>query len=206
MSPLPTATLLDYEARIVSLLGAIGEGEINLLIDLLLRCDSESGTDITLYLSSQGGDVLQALKVIDTLRLLRSHVTAVGLGLVEGAAVVVLAACPRRVVFPSVLISTAGLWALPMAHADLREPMGLGGGSDPRHQLLAKVQQQVERSFANAPQNLRSLLANPAQPPRLFNAAEAIEVGFADHIITGPQRRLLKPQTKKLSYAKSITL
>ena len=209
MAHSPVAPLLDFEGRIVSLLGTVGEVEINLLVDLLLRLDAESGKEITLYLSSQGADMVQALKVLDTLRMLRSSVTAVAFGLVDGAGVVVLAACPRRVVFPSVVLSTAGLWALPIPHPDLRQPMGLGVGSDPRHQFIAKVTQQVQEAFAAAPLKMPAILADAAQPPRLFNAEEAIEAGLADRIITGSERRLFKPVTEKhpaYAHPHSLTL
>src|SRR5277367_6427632 len=93
--------LADYDARIISLLGRIDASDINRVIDLLLRCDAASAAPITIFVSSQGGDIVEALKLIDTIGLLRAPLTVVGLGLVEGAGVMLIAAATQRVLYPS---------------------------------------------------------------------------------------------------------
>ena len=55
----------DYEARIVCLLGLVDQQSLNVLVDFLLRCDAENAREITLYVSCQGGDIIQSLKVLD---------------------------------------------------------------------------------------------------------------------------------------------
>jgi len=201
----PIAPLFDLEARIISLLGVVGDEQINLLVDLLLRLDEESAKEITLYISSQGGDMVQALKLVDTLRMLRSSVTGVGLGLIEGAGVMLLASCSRRIVFSNTLVSTAGLWTIPLSHPDVRKPMGWGGGIDFDQTLTEKLRRQVDRAFEEGSQKMSGLLGKPDQPPQVLDAAEAIAANLADSIITGAERRLLKP-LKQIVHVKSIAI
>jgi ATP-dependent protease ClpP protease subunit len=66
-----TAPLFDFEARVVNLLGRVGPAEINTVIDNLLRLDTDSAKKITVYISCQGGDIVEALKLVDTVGLLR---------------------------------------------------------------------------------------------------------------------------------------
>jgi Clp protease len=169
-----TAPLLDLDSRILSLLGNVGSEEVNLLIDFLLRADEKNAKEITLYVSSKGGDVIEGLKLIDTLRLLRAPVTAVCFGQVEGAGVILLAACAKRVLFSSALLSTGGLWALPQIHHENRHPIGIHGQVDVRQILLAKVKKQVEQAIVAMPGKIPSFLADATLPPRLFDAQETM--------------------------------
>jgi len=198
-----TAPLLDLEDRIVNLLGDIGEEEVNLLIDLLLRCDSESNREITLYISCKGGDLIQSLKLLDTLRILRSKVTAVGFGVIEGLGLLVLAACPKRLVFASTLFSTAGLWSLPTPHPDSRQTIGLGKGVDHRQLLAEKTQHQAESAFAALVRELPRFLVDPDLEYQLLNAHEALKAGLIDAIITSFDQRFPKIKSRKLTHVRS---
>lgn len=204
MAHMPIAPLIDFETRIVSLLGPITETDVNIVVDLLLRLDALNAKEITVYISAQGGDMLQALKLLDTLRLLRSPVTAVGFGLVEGAALVFLAGCGRRILFPSTILSSAGLWALPEMHGDIRQPIGLHSGVDSRQQLLVKLREQSTRAFAVSPGKIPGLLGDPDQLPKIFSARESVEFGIADFVVTGPERRFIKPTSKPIPYVTTI--
>jgi ATP-dependent Clp protease, protease subunit len=199
------APLHDIESRILSLLGTIDSAEVDLLIDLLLRADATNGKEITLYVSSRGGNWIEGLKLIDTINLLRSPVTAVALGQVEGAGLVLLAASTKRVLFPHSLLSSAGLWTLPSTHNETRHPIGLHSVADSRQILLAKVLQQVEQAIAEMPGRIPSFLADPTQPPRLLNAEEALQFGIADAIVTGADRQLLTPTQKIKNHATHST-
>jgi ATP-dependent Clp protease protease subunit len=199
------ATLHDYEARILSLLGTITELDVNHLVDALLRLDQESNKEITIYVSSRGGDILEGLKLIDAIRLMRSRVVCVALGLTEGAGVLLLTASSKRIMFPSAVVTTAGLWELPHQHRETRQPIGLHGEVDARQILISKIKKQVEQIIAEMPRKIPSFLADPTQPPRLFSAEESIEAGIADAIVTGAERQLIKPPPKVEIYATHST-
>ena len=195
--------LCDYEARIVSLLGKIDTNEVNLLVDQLLRLDAESGKPITVFVSCQGGDIIQGLTLLDSLGLLRSTVTAVGMGLIEGAGVLLLAGAHERIVFPSALLSSAGLWDLPHLHPTSKRGIGLHQDLHPGDQLLSRLRDRMTQIVLASNSKLPGLLADPNVLPQIFDSTGAVHIGLADSIIDGPNRLLMKPPNKLKLHAKS---
>jgi len=107
------SVLFDFEARVLSLHGRIDEGDCNLLVDQLLRLDTDANRPITIYFSSCGGNLVDMLKVLDIFATLRSPTTAIAMGVNEGAAAILLTATGTRLMLPSSLLCTARLWDLP---------------------------------------------------------------------------------------------
>jgi len=192
MSAQTLGPLCDYDARIVSLLNRIDSSDINRAVDLLLRCDAASAAPITVFISCQGGDIIEGLKLADTVGLLRSPLTVVALGLVEGAALLLLASATKRVLYPSALLSTAGLWDLPHLHQDAKRGIGLHQGADGTDQLQRHITDRVNELVTISRGRVPHLLADPDANPRLFDATTAIQIGLADAIIEGPHRLLIK--------------
>lgn len=186
----------DVDARIVSLWGKIDTADINRVIDLLLRFDAASAKPVTIFVNCQGGDVSEGLKLIDTLSLLRSPVMTVGLGLIEGAGLLLLAAAQQRVLFPSAILSTSGLWDLPHLHEAAKRTMGLRHDAQIGDQLCARICGRMTDLVTAVGSKLPSLLADQNAPPQIFDATAAIRVGLADAIIHGPHRLLVKPKSK----------
>ena len=187
-----TGTLFEYEARILSLLGRIDHAKIDLAVDQLLRCDADSDKDITVFLSCQGGNLIEGLKLVDTVGLLRSRLTAVGLGLIEGAAVVLLASAHQRVLFSSTLVSTAGLWDLPHLHPEARPGIGLHQSLSVREQLRDRLTERL-----NASAHSWGSLLDSDEAPRLLTASQCLELGLADAIVEGPNRILQRFKRKE---------
>ena len=194
--------LCDYEARIVSLLGKIDTTDINRVVDLLLRCDAASPDPITIFVSCQGADVIEGLKLADTIGLMRSPVTAVALGWVEGAGILLLAVATKRIVYPNCILSTGGLWDLPFMHPTVRAGMGLHHASRAGDRLDLQVAERMHELVVNSGNKLPSFLADPNAEPQLFDASATIRVGLADAIIDGPLRLLKKAKTKINLHAK----
>ena len=188
------APLCDYDARIVSLLGRIDTNDVNRVVDLLLRLDADSSAPITVFISCQGGDIVEGLKLLDTVQFLRSPLTAVGLGLVEGAGVLLLAAGSNRVLYPSVVISTAGVWDSPRLHDDGQRPIGLSTSSDLQGELRRQIVTRIGELNISPGRKLPALLAHPTSPPQILDAESAIRLGLADAIINGANRFLSKPK------------
>jgi ATP-dependent Clp protease protease subunit len=199
------APLFDYEARIISVLGDLGVPEANLIVDQLLRLDAESNAPITVFVSSRGGTMVDGLKITDALGLLRSPVTSVGLGLIEGAGFLLLVMADERIIFPSTLISTAGLWDLPHLHSDAKRSMGINAGADAEEQLHKQIKRRVEDVIISSNGKLPAFLADYSLAPQILNARACLDHGIADAIVEGSQRLLTKPQNKINKYvAKSI--
>jgi ATP-dependent protease ClpP protease subunit len=190
------APLFDYEARILSLLGRIDPSQVDLAVDQLLRCDADSDDGITVFLSCQGGNLIEGLKLVDSIGLLRSRLTAVGLGLIEGAAVLLLASAHQRILFPSALVSTAGLWDLPDLHPQARSGIGLHQQASIRDQLRARLAERINQAMNLSGRRWECLL-DPETSPRILTAAQCLELGLADGIVEGPNRILQRCKTKE---------
>ena len=156
----------DREGRVVSLLGRIDSSHVDVLVDQLLRLETENSRAITLYVSSTGGTLIDAFKIVDVLGTLSAPVTAIAMGLVQGAGVIAFAAAPERLILPNTLLSTAGLWT------------GLAStGVHSRDYLLDQLEVQTHQLN---PAILGRLVREAATAPRLFTATEAIQTSLAD--------------------------
>jgi ATP-dependent protease ClpP protease subunit len=196
MSTPLTGALFEYEARILSLLGRIDHSQIDLAVDQLLRCDADSDKDITVFLSCQGGNLIEGLKLVDAVGLLRSRLTAVGLGLIEGAAVLLLASAHQRILFPSALVSTAGLWDLPHLHPQARPGIGLHQPASMIDQMRARLAERIDLAM-NLSERRWECLLDPETSPRILTAPQCLELGLADAVVEGPNRILQRFKRKE---------
>jgi ATP-dependent protease ClpP protease subunit len=155
---------VDHNARVVSLLGRVGHAEIDALGDQLLRLDTARRKPITLYLSCQGGTVLDALKITDIFACVRSKVTAIGMGLVEGAGVIILACAAERILLPSAILSTAGLHQF-----ETRQASSLVAAIEPRIADLRNRAEQLPEMIRAASRDFRFFTASEAQKLELID-------------------------------------
>lgn len=81
----------------IPLVGEVDEWEADAVKSLL---EVREGGECVLYLDSCGGSVYGALAIVSLLRLRQLQATAVVLGECSSAAILVFAACPRRIVTP----------------------------------------------------------------------------------------------------------
>jgi ATP-dependent protease ClpP protease subunit len=185
----PFGALFDYQARIISLLGEISTAHVDIVVDHLLRLDAESSREITVFISCQGGHMADALKLVDCIGLLRSSLTAVCFGLVEGPAVWLLARAHRRILFPSALVSTAGLWDLPRLHPQAKPGIGLHPSSTAEDQLRRHGKERLRVALNDSAAPIEWLLDQESHP-HFVNAPECLRLGLADAIVEGPRRLL----------------
>ncbi|MCR5280061.1 MAG: ATP-dependent Clp protease proteolytic subunit [Lachnospiraceae bacterium] len=90
--------------RKIFLVGEVNDETCNTLIKELLYMESEDNSKpITLFINSPGGDVGSGLAVYDTIRLLKSPVTAVVTGIAASMGSIILLACDKdkRFMLPS---------------------------------------------------------------------------------------------------------
>ncbi len=173
--------LCDVEHRVVSLRGRLDADAADLLVDRLLRLDTERRGPITLYVAAQGGTMAEALKIADILAALHSKVTSVGLGLVEGAAAWPLLLAGRRQMLPGSMISTQGLWQAPQPEG--RALIGLGGGNLQATLVEAMTGRLLALAGGRIPRAEELLEA----APRLYSAEEAVAIHLVDAVL--PSRR-----------------
>lgn len=67
--------------RIILLTGEVNDEMADLVVAQLLYLDAEDEKDITLYINSPGGSVTQGLAIYDTMKLLKSDISTVCIGM-----------------------------------------------------------------------------------------------------------------------------
>jgi ATP-dependent Clp protease protease subunit len=166
------------ERRIIVLGDEVTDESAERVVSQLLVLSAEDpSADISLHINSPGGSVMAGLGVYDIIQLIPNDVRTVAVGLAASMAQVVLCA------------GTPGKrYALPNAHVLMHEgSAGLGGAA-------ADVEIQAAHLVATV-DRMRSIVSRHTGQPidrvavdmgrdRWFDAHEALEYGFVDHIVT----------------------
>ncbi len=95
------------ERRIVLASGRLDTGAATMLSAQLLTLDAEGDQPVRLELQGLEAELSAALTVMGVLDVLRAPVTGYVAGQLSGAALGVLAACPRRLAYPSAVLALA---------------------------------------------------------------------------------------------------
>jgi len=95
------------EKRIVMVTGALDDDAATRLSAQLLTLDAEGDEPIRLELQNLRSDLPAALAVMGVLDVVRAPVHAQASGEIRGAALGVLAACPRRLAYPNAAFALA---------------------------------------------------------------------------------------------------
>jgi ATP-dependent Clp protease protease subunit len=164
--------------RIVFVGTEIDAGVANVVLGELLHLESDHpDREIGLYINSPGGSFSALTAIYDTMHFIRPDVATICMGQASGAAAVLLAAgAPGR---RSVLRHAKVL---------LHQPSGQAQGTLPDLAVQAK---EVGRTRAELDEILSRHTGHPAAKirhdtdrNRTFGAAEAVDYGLADQIIT----------------------
>ncbi|MGV9662544.1 ATP-dependent Clp protease proteolytic subunit [Nocardia niigatensis] len=164
--------------RIIFLGTQVDDDIANKLCAQILLLSAEDPTkDISLYINSPGGSVTAGMAIYDTMQFADCDIRTVGMGLAASMGQFLLAA------------GTKGKrYALPHARIMMHQPSaGLGGSA-------ADIAIQAEQ-FAYTKRELNELQSRhtgksveqvtaDADRDRWFTAAEALDYGFIDHVVT----------------------
>jgi ATP-dependent Clp protease protease subunit len=185
------------------LVGPLSGQDIYGLIDNLLRLDATSRKPITLWISCQGGSIIDTLTVCDTLALLRSPIQTVGLGYVEGTGLALLASGTERVIYSSLMASTHALWSLPSDHPGSRT-IGIRKTQNQTEPFMAQLIKSMARVVAESKGRFPSFLADPNVPDQIMDATTIIEQGIADGMISGSARVITN--RKQNNHVKTLSI
>ncbi|WP_341871795.1 ATP-dependent Clp protease proteolytic subunit [Stackebrandtia nassauensis] len=147
-----------------------------LCAQLLLLSAENSRDDISLYINSPGGSVSAGMAIYDTMRLIPNDVRTVAMGLAASMGQVLLCA------------GTAGKrYSLPNSHVLLHQGSAGFGGTAADVEIYAG---HLERVSARMTELVARHTGQPVEKvekdslrDRWFDAAEALEYGFIDHIV-----------------------
>ena len=174
----PLGPFVDYDSRVLSLLGRIEQSHIDALADQLLRLDAARRSNIIVYVSSQGGNIHDALKITDIFDCLRSKVIAIGMGHVQGAGLIILSCAAERLILPSCILSTAGLFDF-----EFRQASSLIEALEPRISALGKSSKELSTLIRSAVHGIQFLTADQAKELNLIDSIYVISLNRKPSII-----------------------
>ena len=178
-------------SRKIFLVGEVNDESCNTLIKELLYMESEDDTKpITLYINSPGGEVTSGLAVYDTIRLMKSPVTAVVTGIAASMGSIIFLACDsdKRLMLPSskVMIHDCS-WG--------RREMGGKKPFEIEQELnqLKGTNERLVSIIAERTGKTMEEIAEVTKYDSYFSAEEAIEFGLASGIVdAGTMSELLR--------------
>jgi ATP-dependent Clp protease protease subunit len=166
--------------RIVFLGSEVTDEVANRIIaQLLLLSADDPVKDITFYINSPGGSVTAGMAIYDTMRLVKPDVSTWGLGFVASMGQFLLSS------------GTPGKrYLLPNARIVMHQPSAGIGGVATDIAIQAEVFATMKRRIAEITarqtgQPLERITAD-ADRDRWFDADQALEYGFVDHIVGTP--------------------
>ncbi|SSC22102.1 ATP-dependent Clp protease proteolytic subunit, partial [Klenkia terrae] len=148
-----------------------------LAAQMLLLSAEDPKRDIHLYINSPGGSVTAGMAIYDTMQFIDCDVATYGMGLAASMGQFLLTA------------GTAGKrYALPHARIMMHQPSaGVGGtASDIAIQadLFRRTKKELNELQAQHTGQTVEQIAIDSDRDRWFTAAEALEYGFVDHVVT----------------------
>jgi len=164
----------------IDILGEIGNGWGYPANYLRYQLNDAAGQDVTLNISSPGGEVTEGLAMVDMLEAYAGEVTTLGFGLVASIASVVLLAGKRVKMTPNSFLMIHNPWT--MAVGDSNE---LTATAD----LLAKMEEKLQNIYVSKLQksgkidgNIQLKVKRWMDAESWFTAQEALDMGFIDEI------------------------
>jgi len=142
---------------------------------LLLLAAEDAKKDIFLYVNSPGGSITAGMAIYDTMQFVPNDIVTVGIGMAASMGQLLLTA------------GTKGKrYITPNARVLLHQPHGGFGGTASDIQTQAQLILDMKKRLAEitAAQTGKSVeqINTDGDRDRWFNAQEALEYGFVDHI------------------------
>jgi ATP-dependent Clp protease protease subunit len=176
--PTPGTGVFDrlLKDRIIWLGSEVRDDNANeICAKILLLAAEDQNKDIYLYINSPGGSITAGMAIYDTMQFVPNDIVTVGIGMAASMGQLLLTA------------GTKGKrYITPNARVLLHQPHGGFGGTASDIQTQAQLILDMKRRLAEitAAQTGKSVeqINADGDRDRWFNAQEALEYGFVDHI------------------------
>jgi ATP-dependent Clp protease protease subunit len=193
----PLDRLLDR--RVLMLGTEVNDESANHLVAQFLMLSTEDPeSDICLFIDSPGGSVMAGLAVYDVMQLIPNDVVTVAVGFAASMGQVLLCAG-----------TTGKRFALPHAQVVMHEgSAGLGGSaSDVEIQAanLMNTLDRLRRIIAKHTENDLDDVVRDVGRDRWFDAAQAHDYGFIDHIVTNIEEIVPTRPARQVGLSRSVT-
>jgi ATP-dependent Clp protease, protease subunit len=164
--------------RIVFLGTPIDDGVANVVMAQLLHLESEDpDRDINLYINSPGGSFTALTAIYDTMQFIRAEIQTYCMGQAASAAAVILGAGTKGKRF-----------ALEHSRVLLHQPYSEGGGQGSDIEIQAReilrMRKLLEELLARHTGRDEDLIRADIERDKILTAAEALEYGLIDEVIT----------------------
>jgi ATP-dependent Clp protease protease subunit len=176
MSPQPSVFDRLLRDRIIWLGSEVRDENANeIAAKLLLLAAEDSERDIYLYINSPGGSITAGMAIYDTMQFVPNDIVTVGIGMAASMGQLLLTA------------GTKGKrYITPNARVLLHQPHGGFGGTSSDIQTQAALildmkKRLAEITAAQTGKTVEQINAD-GDRDRWFNAQEALDYGFVDHI------------------------
>ena len=174
----PTPSVFDrlLRDRIIWLGSEVRDENANeIAAKLLLLAAEDSDKDIYLYINSPGGSITAGMAIYDTMQFVPNDIVTVGIGMAASMGQFLLTA------------GTKGKrYITPNARVLLHQPSGGFGGTSSdiqtQAQLIIDMKNRLAKITADATGKTVDQVNADGDRDRWFNADEALEYGFVDHI------------------------
>ena len=164
--------------RIIWLGSEVRDANANAICAQMLLLDAEDpNRDIYLYINSPGGSVTAGMAIYDTMQYVKPDVVTVATGLAASMGQFLLSAGAK-----------GKRYITPHARVLMHQPSGGAGGSatDIRINadlIIAMKHELAEITAAHTGHSIEQILAD-SDRDHWFSAAEALDYGFVDHIVS----------------------
>lgn len=149
---------------------------------MLLLAAENSQEDISFYINSPGGSVTAGMALYDTMRLIEPDVATYGIGFAASMGQFLLSSG-----------QPGKRYLLPHTRVVMHQPSAGVGGTAADIAIQAEIHNKTKRLVAEITaqqtgQTVEQILAD-GDRDRWFDAKEALDYGFVDHILTDGLRR-----------------
>lgn len=162
--------------RIILLSGEIDDNLANIVIAELLYLDSLSEDDIQLYINSPGGSISAGMAIYDTMKLIKSDVSTICVGMAASMGAFLLA-CGTR----------GKRYCLPNSEVMIHQPLGGVQGQATEIDIVAKriinLRKKLNTILAKNTKRSLKQIEKDTERDYYMSATEALDYGIVDEIL-----------------------
>ena len=162
--------------RIIIINGEIDSTLSNSIVAQLLYLDSINNEDISLYINSPGGNVSDGFAIYDTMNLIKSDVSTIGMGMCASMAAFLLSS------------GTKGKrYILPHCEVMIHQPLGGASGQATEIKIAAehilKTKEKLNKILSLNTNKKLSEIERDTDRDNYMTSSESLEYGIVDKII-----------------------
>ncbi|MGX7589867.1 ATP-dependent Clp protease proteolytic subunit [Candidatus Vidania fulgoroideorum] len=162
--------------RIIFMSGVINDYTANSIIAQLLFLDSESNTDISIYINSPGGSISSGLAIYDTIKFIKSKVSTICFGLAASMAAFILSSGEK-----------GKRTSLPNSRIMIHQPIGGYKGQASDLEIHTKeiiyLKKKLNTLFSKNTLNSVKQISKDTERDKYMSPSQALSYGIIDKIL-----------------------